>query len=403
MSGTPLTGNGDGTATFSSSVSTAFNFTGLVTFTDLSTSGSTTIRGDNITTGSIKSIDYVDDTGSLFADTGVKFDLANDVIETPYFYSGPGGAGFKGSITLAASSDFTIDGNTLSSVALNGLYSSLSGTPTLSTVATSGSYNDLGSLPTLFDGNYNNLSNLPALFDGNYTSLSNLPTLFDGNYTSLTNSPSIPSDIDDLNDAFNLLFSGDYGDLDNQPTIPTALDQLTNNIGAITGVTTGSNTYASVSNNKLVINPTNIVGATTAVTAVNSGSTTYASISSNQLTITPSAIVLATDAVTSVVDGDSGSGFIALVNNELTLTPSSINITSLAGVGDLASQNEADLDYISSSTSISAGKIVLASGTLNFTTSTPTVTNSVVLDTTSNNNAIKIYDGNTVRVILGKL
>jgi len=385
------------------SVTQGFNFTGLVTFTNLETSGQTTIDGANITTGSIKSNDYTDDTGSLFASQGVKLDLDNDIIETPYFYTTPTGAGFKGSITLASNSDFSINGNNLATVAFNGLYSSLSGTPNLSVVATSGSYSDLSGAPAIPTDLDDLTDNTSLLFDGNYNNLSNLPTLFDGNYTSLSGTPAIPSDINDLNDAFSLLFSGNYTELTNKPTIPEALSELNNDIGAITGVASGSNSYASVVAGSLTINPTNIVGASTAVTAINSGSTTYASVSNNQLTIVPSAIVLASDAVTSVVDGDSGTGFIALSNNQLTLTPSAINITSLTGVGDLAALDEADLDYISSSTSISAGKIVLSSGSLDFTTNTPTANNTIVLDTTSNANRIVIYSGTTARVIIGKL
>ena len=60
-----------------------------------------------------------------------------------------------------------------------------------------------------------------------------------------------------------------------------------------------------------------------------------------------------------------------------------------------------------SATDVSAGKIVLTSGTLKFTDSTSTAqyqpSNSIVLDTTSGNNSIRIYDGTTERVRLGKL
>ena len=58
-------------------------------------------------------------------------------------------------------------------------------------------------------------------------------------------------------------------------------------------------------------------------------------------------------------------------------------------------------------TDVSAGKIILTSGDLKFTTSTNTATyrpqNSIVLDTTSNNNVIEIRDGSVVRVKIGKL
>ena len=60
-----------------------------------------------------------------------------------------------------------------------------------------------------------------------------------------------------------------------------------------------------------------------------------------------------------------------------------------------------------SATDVSAGKIVLTSGTLKFTDSTNTAqyqpSNSIVLDTTSGNNSIRIYDGTNVRVKIGAI
>ena len=76
-------------------------------------------------------------------------------------------------------------------------------------------------------------------------------------------------------------------------------------------------------------------------------------------------------------------------------------------MGDLATQNEANLDFIGlSSTSIQAGKITLGtSGILfdNADSSHTVVQNAIILDTSGSNNAIYIYDGANLRVKLGKL
>lgn len=42
---------------------------------------------------------------------------------------------------------------------------------------------------------------------------------FSGNYNDLTNKPTVPTDINQLSDATNLLFSGDYNDLTNAPDL----------------------------------------------------------------------------------------------------------------------------------------------------------------------------------------
>ena len=55
------------------------NLQGYVTVTDLATSGSTEINGDNITTGAIESNNYVPNT------SGTKIDLSNGVIDTKNF------------------------------------------------------------------------------------------------------------------------------------------------------------------------------------------------------------------------------------------------------------------------------------------------------------------------------
>ena len=372
----------------------------------------TQIDGSKITTGSIQSINYSDNSSSNFSSAGSKFDIANGTIETPHFFSNSSGAEFKGSVTLAASSNLTIGGSQLAQVALTGVYNHLSGTPTLSTVATSGSYNDLANAPNLStvatSGSYNDLANLPSLFSGVYNDLSGKPNLFSGNYADLNGKPTIPGDINDLNDATNLLFSGAYNDLSGRPTLPTALSDLNNDIGAITGITTGSNQYASIVSGALQLNPGNIVGASTAITAINSGSTTFAQVANNELTIVPSAIVLSTDAVTSVVDAASNSGFVTLSSNTLTLDSRNISISSLSGAGNLATQNVTDLDFVASNTTISAGRIALTTSGLivaDDNSTTTSGTSRIVLDTTGGNNAIYVYDDSSsnARVILGKI
>lgn len=79
----------------------------------------------------------------------------------------------------------------------------------------------------------------------------------------------------------------------------------------------------------------------------------------------------------------------------------------LTGLGDLATQNEASLNFIGlSSTNIQAGKITLGtSGILfdNADSSHTVVQNAIILDTSGSNNAIYIYDGQNLRVKLGKL
>jgi len=87
---------------------------------------------------------------------------------------------------------------------------------------------------------YGNLTNAPAiptdlndLTDASnllvsvtaYADLTGLPTLFSGSYTDLTNKPTIPVDVSDLTDTTSLLGGGggvtDYNNLTNLPTIPS--------------------------------------------------------------------------------------------------------------------------------------------------------------------------------------
>ena len=89
----------------------------------------------------------------------------------------------------------------------------------------------------------------------------------------------------------------------------------------------------------------------------------------------------------------------------VSITADSLNISS-ANISDVdATAGMLKID--TSVTDVSAGKIILTSGDLKFTTSTNTATyrpqNSIVLDTTANNNVIEIRDGSVVRVRIGKL
>jgi len=95
----------------------------------------------------------------------------------------------------------------------------------------------------------------------------------------------------------------------------------------------------------------------------------------------------------SSLDANSDSG-LTVVNNKLKLTSSSLILTS---------SQLTDAGGLTSSTSISAGKISLTSGSLDFTTGSATTNNSIVLESTTNQNRIVIYSGTTPRVILGKL
>jgi len=130
-SGSPATGTGTGTPTFSAAAPT-IGFEGLVTFSgsELSwdngnqTFNYTAIDGANITTGAIQSANYTDNLSSDFSSSGAKFDLVNEVIETPHFYSNPTGAGFNGQVTIEGTSDvtgtLTVGSGAGGSVTLNG-------------------------------------------------------------------------------------------------------------------------------------------------------------------------------------------------------------------------------------------------------------------------------------------
>ena len=83
------------------------NLTGYVTFNNLSTSGQTNINGDNLTTGVIKSQNYVANT------SGTKLDLSNGVIDSKNFkLASNGNATFKGLInggSISVQGNYTDD------------------------------------------------------------------------------------------------------------------------------------------------------------------------------------------------------------------------------------------------------------------------------------------------------
>jgi len=97
-------GDGTGTVTFGTTTK-AIGFTGLVTFTDLSTDGATQIHGSNVRTGLIQSTGYNGpDSGEEFSDLGMEIDLNNGKITSKNFYiDSSGNAKFKGSIESGAS------------------------------------------------------------------------------------------------------------------------------------------------------------------------------------------------------------------------------------------------------------------------------------------------------------
>ena len=121
----------------------------------------------------------------------------------------------------------------LSSVAVSGSYSDLSGKPTLATVATTGLYSDLSGLPTLVDelDELIDVSITPAsLTNSSYlgynTTLAlwenkTLPTLATvattGSYLDLSNRPTLAT----------VATTGLYSDLSGKPTIPSTLNDLT--------------------------------------------------------------------------------------------------------------------------------------------------------------------------------
>ena len=98
-----------------------------------------------------------------------------------------------------------------------------------------------------------------------------------------------------------------------------------------------------------------------------------------------------------------------VTNNSVDLTASDFTITSSHLPNDVVYDADiaGTITMDTSVTNISAGKIILTSGVIKFTTSTNESTyipdDSIVLDTTTGKNRILIKSGSTTRVILGKL
>jgi predicted phage tail protein len=194
----------------------------------------------------------------------------------------------------------------------------------------------------------------------------------------------------------------------------------TSNTTTIDGGLIRTNTIIA---NKLAFTPV------TSVAGVSGSSISTAQLSSAGLSLTQDLGSLASQDTVDLVNdisgnlpttsggtGNSYSNLTALANGIAATTAfgdlaslDSISATSsyITGLGDLATQNEANLDFIGlSSTVIQAGKITLGtSGVLfdNADSSHTVVQNAIILDTSGSANAIYIYDGNALRVKLGKL
>lgn len=99
-------GSGVGSVSFEDPLP-SFNFSQVVTFSSLQDPVNTVIDGGTISTGVIKSNDYIAISGSVFSSSGMAIDLINDTIETPQFaIDGSGNAYFS-------SGDIVMNGKTL--------------------------------------------------------------------------------------------------------------------------------------------------------------------------------------------------------------------------------------------------------------------------------------------------
>jgi hypothetical protein len=86
----------------------SFAFNQVVTFSSLETPGSTSINGNNITTGVILSDDYVSQAGSVFSAAGMAINLDALSIETPSFaIDGNGDAYFSAGLVNITSNVIT--------------------------------------------------------------------------------------------------------------------------------------------------------------------------------------------------------------------------------------------------------------------------------------------------------
>ena len=105
--------------------STFINFTDVVVFTDLSTSGTTTINGDNITTGTIKAINlestnFAQNSNTSAVTAGSRFNLANGQIDSKEFsINSSGDANFSGTVAAGAVVSANISANQITSGTLN--------------------------------------------------------------------------------------------------------------------------------------------------------------------------------------------------------------------------------------------------------------------------------------------
>ncbi len=82
---------------------------GMVTFEDLSSSGATTISGDNVTTGQLKSANYKYSSGN-FSTAGTMIDLSNGLIRSKSFAIDSSGSAYMKGSTFT---DGTITGSTI--------------------------------------------------------------------------------------------------------------------------------------------------------------------------------------------------------------------------------------------------------------------------------------------------
>jgi len=194
----------------------------------------------------------------------------------------------------------------------------------------------------------------------------------------------------------------------------------TDNTTTIDGGLIRTNTIVA---NKLAFTPI------TSVAGVSGSSISTAQLSSAGLTLTEDLGSLASQDTVDLVNdisgnlpttsggtGSSYSNLTALANGIAATTAfgdlaslDSISATSsyITGLGDLATQNESNLNFIGlSSTVVQAGKITLGTSGVLFDdadTSHTVVQNAIILDTSGSANAIYIYDGSALRVKLGKL
>ena len=148
----------------------------------------------------------------------------------------------------------------------------------------------------------------------------------------------------------------------------------------LTGAVTGSGTMTNLGNVSIATTAT--ADPTLTLTGDVSGSATFTNLGNATLT--------------AVVADDSHNHIISNVDGLQTELDGKLNLTDAGPLATFAATGVP-------TASISTGKIVLNSGSMTFTTGTATKNNTVVLDTTTGNNAIEVYEGTTLRVKIGKL